>query len=105
MNTTPGANGCGQVEQVCAYALQALPENEALAMEAHLASCPECAHELDSLRPVVESFAGWPQDVLRPSHWLQMRLTRRIVAGVGKQLPLPAGRQWSEPQWEDVAPG
>lgn len=105
MSTLPGPNGCGQVEQVCAYALRALPESETLAIEAHLASCPECAHELDSLRPVLASFAAWPRDVLRPPASLQVRLARRIAAGVGKELPLPAARQWFEPEWEDVAPG
>jgi len=105
MSTLPGPNGCAQVEQVCAYALRALPESEARAIETHLASCPECAHELDSLRPVVSSFAAWPQDVLRPSASLQVRLVRRIAAGVGKELPLLPARQWSEPEWEDVAPG
>ena len=105
MSTLPGPNGCGQVEQVCAYALRALPESETLAIEAHLASCPDCAHELDSLRPVLASFAAWPRDVLRPPASLQVRLARRIAAGVGKELPLPAARQWFEPEWEDVAPG
>jgi anti-sigma factor ChrR (cupin superfamily) len=105
MSTLPGPNGCGQVEQVCAYALRALPESEAFAIEAHLASCPECAHELASLQPALSSFAAWPRDVLRPPASLQVRLTRRIAAGVGKELPLPAARPWSEPEWEDVAPG
>jgi anti-sigma factor ChrR (cupin superfamily) len=105
MSSGPGSSGCGQVEQVCAYALRALPQSELPAMEAHLASCPECAHELDSLRPVLESFAAWPRDVLQPAAPLQVRLAQRLAAGLGKELVLPSALQWSEPGWEQVAPG
>jgi anti-sigma factor ChrR (cupin superfamily) len=105
MSSSPGFSGCGQVEQVCAYALRALPESEVPAMEAHLASCPECAHEFDSLRPVLDSFAAWPRDVLRPVPALKVRLARRIAAGLGAEPLLPSAREWSEPDWEDVAPG
>ena len=105
MNTSPGSSGCGQVEQVCAYALRMLPESEVLAMEAHVASCPECTHELDSLRPVLDSFAAWPRDVLRPAPSLKLRLARRIAAGLGAEPLPPPAAQWSEPRWEHVAPG
>jgi anti-sigma factor ChrR (cupin superfamily) len=105
MSIPMGPNGCGQLEQVCAYALRALPEGEALAVEAHLASCPECAQELYSLQPVLDSFAAWPRDVLRPATSLQMRLARRIAAGLRGELLLPTAPQWFEPDWEDVAPG
>jgi anti-sigma factor ChrR (cupin superfamily) len=105
MSIPPGPNGCGQVEQVCAYALRALPESEALAVEAHLASCPECAQELHSLQPVLDSFAAWPQDVLGPARSLQMRLARRIAAGLDGELLLSTPPQWFEPDWQDVAPG
>jgi anti-sigma factor ChrR (cupin superfamily) len=105
MSIAPGPNGCGQVEQVCAYALQALPESEASAIEAHLASCPECAQELESLRPVLDSFAAWPRDVLRPAPSLKVRLARRIAAGLGAESLPPAAPHWVEPEWEDVAPG
>jgi anti-sigma factor ChrR (cupin superfamily) len=105
MSSSPGFSGCGQVEQVCAYALRALPESEVPAMEAHLASCPECAHEFDSLRPVLDSCAAWPRDVLRPVPALKVRLARRIAAGLGAEPLLPSAREWSEPDWEDVAPG
>lgn len=105
MSSYPGSSGCGQVEQVCAYALRALPRSELAAMESHLASCPECAHELDSLRPVLDSFAAWPRDVLWPAPSLKVRLARRIAAGLGAEPLLPTAPQWLEPGWEDVAPG
>jgi hypothetical protein len=38
---------------------------EVAATEAHIASCPDCQRELESLRPVVNRFVSWPTDVLR----------------------------------------
>jgi anti-sigma factor ChrR (cupin superfamily) len=47
--------------------------------------------------------------VLRPTTSLRARLARRIAEATGKQpVPPPelaAGRQWSEPDWDEVAPG
>jgi anti-sigma factor ChrR (cupin superfamily) len=43
--------------------------------------------------------------VLRPTASLQERLARRISAQTGGEPVLPAARQWSEPDWEEVAPG
>ena len=57
------------------------------------------------LRPVVDSFAAWPADVLRPPSSLQARLARRIAADTGAEPVLPQARQWREPAWEEVAPG
>ena len=98
-------NHCHESERVCAYALSALPSAEVSAVEAHLASCPECAAELEALSPALEAFAAWPTDVLRPTPALQERLARRIAEDSGARPVLPPARQWSEPQWEDVAPG
>jgi anti-sigma factor ChrR (cupin superfamily) len=96
---------CGQSEVTCAYAAQALVVSEVAAAEAHIASCPDCQRELESLRPVIDRFVAWPTDVLRPTVSLQARLARRIAEGTGKEpVPLPAGH-WSEPDWEQVAPG
>ena len=105
MNRNSGPSDCNQAEQVCAYALRALPAAEAAAVEAHIAACPRCARELDLLRPVLESFAAWPQDVLQPAASMQARLARRIAAESGGEPVLPAAPQWAEPQWEQVAPG
>ena len=57
------------------------------------------------LRPIVDSFVSWPTDVLRPSPSLWGRLARRIAAETGEEPVVPATRQWSEQQWEEVAPG
>ena len=102
-------NRCEHTEVTCAYAAQALAASEVAAAEAHIASCPDCRRELESLRPVVDRFVSWPTDVLRPTTSLQARLARRIAEQTGKPPVLPPARQgeqtWSEPEWEQVAPG
>jgi len=97
-------NPCEQAELVSAYAVQALPSRDVPAVEAHIASCEHCRREIAALRPVVDKFVAWPTDVLRPAASLQQRLAQRIAAETGKEAVLPA-RQWSEPEWEKVAPG
>jgi len=96
---------CEQSEVTCAYAAQALAASEVAAAEAHIASCPDCRRELESLRPVVDKFVSWPTDILSPSTSLQARLALRIAEETGKQPVLPPRSQWSEPEWEQVAPG
>src|SRR5688572_13446828 len=98
-------NRCDQSEATCAYAAQALAASEVAAAEAHIASCQDCRRELESLRPVVDSFVSWPTDVLRPPGSLQGRLALRIAEETGKQPVPPPARQWSEPEWEQVASG
>jgi anti-sigma factor ChrR (cupin superfamily) len=105
MSPDPKLSPCERAEQAYAYALQALPANEMPAVKAHLASCPHCQRELESLRPVVDRFVSWPTDVLRPTASLQARLALRIAEDTGKQPVPPAARRWSEPGWEQVAPG
>jgi anti-sigma factor ChrR (cupin superfamily) len=99
------SNACAHSEATCAYALQALPASDMAAAEAHIAGCPDCRRELESLRPVVGGFVSWPTDVLRPAGSLQARLALRIAEETGKEPVLPPARQWSEPEWEQVAPG
>jgi anti-sigma factor ChrR (cupin superfamily) len=89
----------------CAHALQALPAREVAAAAAHIASCLDCQRELESLRPVVDRFVSWPTDVLRPTTSLQERLSLRIAEETGKLPVPPPTRGWSEPEWEQVAPG
>jgi anti-sigma factor ChrR (cupin superfamily) len=103
--STAHSDRCKQSEVTCAYAAQALPANEVAAAEAHIASCPHCQRELDSLRPVVDRFVSWPTDVLRPTTSLQRRLALRIAEETGTQPVLPPAPRWSEPEWEQVAPG
>jgi anti-sigma factor ChrR (cupin superfamily) len=103
--TTFHRNPCEQSEVTCAYAAQALAASEVAAAETHIATCPDCRRELESLRPVVNRFVSWPTDVLRPTTSLQERLALRIAEETGKQPVLAPARQWSEPEWEQVAPG
>jgi ChrR-like protein with cupin domain len=105
MSRSPNLNPCEQSDLACAYALQVLPTSEVAAAEAHIASCPDCQRELDSLRPVVNTFVSWPTDVLRPTTLLQTRLALRIAEETGRQPVLPPARRWREPEWEPVAPG
>ena len=105
MSPSPNLCHCGRAELVCAYALQVLPTSEASAIEAHIASCPDCQREVESLRPVVNWFVSWPIDVLRPTTSLQARLALRIAEETGQSPVLPSARRWSEPAWEEVAPG
>ncbi|HYC54626.1 MAG TPA: cupin domain-containing protein [Candidatus Binatia bacterium] len=92
-------------ERLFLYALQALPQQEAVSFEQHVAGCPICRRELDSLSPVVESLVDWPTDVLRPTRPLWDRLAERISSESGGE-PLRAGdSRWVEPSWEEVAPG
>ena len=97
--------GCGWSEVTSAYALQALPAGEAAEAEAHIAACADCRDELERLRPVVERLVAWPTDVLRPPSPLQGRLALRIAEETGKDPVPPPPPQWSEPEWEQVAPG
>jgi hypothetical protein len=104
LNPAPNPSRCHSAELPFANVLQALPAGEVAAAEAHIASCPDCQRELESLRPVVDRFVSWPTDILRPPTSLRARLARRIVGGAG-HLPMPPPSQWSEPDWEPVAPG
>jgi anti-sigma factor ChrR (cupin superfamily) len=97
-------NRCEQSEATCAYAAQALAASDVAAAEAHIAACPDCSREFESLRPVVDSFVAWPADVLRPTTSLQGRLALRLAEETGKG-PVPPTPQWFEPEWEEVAPG
>ena len=102
---SPSPTRCEQSDLTCAYALRALPLSEVAAAEAHIAACPECRRELESLRPVLDRFVAWPTDVLRPAASLQARLALRIAGETGEDPVPPPAQQWSEPEWEQVAPG
>lgn len=92
-------------ERVCVYALHALPSDEVPEMEAHLSECADCRQELESLRAVIDSFADWPTDLLRPSPSLADRLARRIAEETNADPVSTASRHWTEPDWEEVVPG
>jgi quercetin dioxygenase-like cupin family protein len=96
---------CDRLELVSAYALRALPPDDASAMEEHLAACAHCRQELETLRPIVDSFAGWPTEVLRPPSSTWDRLLARIESQTPKNPQPTTRREWLEPAWEEVAPG
>jgi len=98
-------NDCDKAELACAYALDILPTSEVPAIQGHIATCSVCQREVESLQPVLSRFISWPTDVLRPSSSLQTRLAFRIAEETAAPPLLPSVRQWSEPQWEQVAPG
>ncbi len=105
MSGRPDKTPCGHVELVSLYALRALPACEVPAVQAHLCACAECRREIEALRPIVDSFAFWPADVLRPSESLWERLDRRVSAEPHAEPTSPAAEPWPEPEWEEVAPG
>src|SRR3984893_11916514 len=87
------------LDLVFLYALQALPSSEIHGVEAHTSSCADCRQEMETLRPIIDSFVSWPTDVLRPSVSLWGRLAQPIAQETGKApaappLPLPATPAW-----------
>jgi anti-sigma factor ChrR (cupin superfamily) len=105
MTSASGMHGHDQAELVFLYALQALPQNRVADVGAHIAVCPECRQELETLRPVIDSFVHWPTGVLRASTSLWERLAQRIAAETGGEPVLPSPQQSAEPEWMDAAPG
>ncbi|HZP99266.1 MAG TPA: cupin domain-containing protein [Reyranella sp.] len=95
---------CDGTELTCVYALQALAPDEIPAAEAHIASCPDCRRLLERLRPVVERFVAWPTDMLRPPSPLKTRIAQRIAAEPAASVT-PTRPRWTEPAWQEVAPG
>src|ERR1700690_4307206 len=92
-------NACASAELTCAYALGALPASELPAIEAHIAACPDCQRELESLRPVIDSLVSWPTDLLRPDPAIQQRLALRISRESGRFPAATPTHRWSEPEW------
>ena len=105
MSLDPDKQGFHQSELLFLHAVRALPSSEARAVEAHLSACSVCRRELATLRPVVDSFASWSADVVRPATPLWPRLAQRIADDTGDVPYLPASREWIEPAWKEVAPG
>jgi quercetin dioxygenase-like cupin family protein len=105
MSSAMDEHRCDQTELVSLYALHALPDIEGRAMKAHVESCESCRRELAMLGPVIQSLDEWPVDVLRPPNALWERLAQRLVVETRVQPGAPVERRWSEPDWEEVAPG
>jgi anti-sigma factor ChrR (cupin superfamily) len=105
MSSGNGSVRCDRSELVAAYLLGSLAPSEAATLEAHAAECMVCKQELEWLRPAVDALVTGPADVLRPPASLHARLARRISAETGTDPILLAGREWREPEWEEVASG
>jgi quercetin dioxygenase-like cupin family protein len=93
------------VDLVIGYALQILPATDVSLAEENLSTCADCQQELETLRPIVESFVGWPTDLLRPLASLWDRLAERIAAETGDEPILPTSPESTLPEWKEVAPG
>ena len=105
MNSKSGQHDLEHLDLVFLYALRALPRSEVPAVETHISSCADCRREIETLRPIIDSFVFWPTDVLRPSVSLWGRLSRRIAEETGDS-PLSAPTQLpTKPEWKQVAPG
>jgi anti-sigma factor ChrR (cupin superfamily) len=105
MTSASGEHGQDHSELVFLYALEALPSSQMTLVEAHISACAECRQEMETLRPIIDSFVFWPTDVLRPSASLWGRLAQRIAAETGAEPVSPVPRPSTEPEWNEVAPG
>lgn len=93
------------MERVALYAVRALSRAETADIEAHLSTCPDCRREMSTLRPVIDTFASWPVDVLRPPEALWERVVHRIADEAGAKPMLARKEPSTDPPWESVAPG
>ena len=93
------------LEPLFLYALDALPSPEMATVESWISSCPDCQKELETLRPVVNSFVAWSTDVLRPTESLWARLADRIAREAGTPPFIPPAQRAAKPAWEEAAPG
>lgn len=105
MSASPNLVQCEQADLLSVHALRAIPADEVPEVEAHLAACGDCRDRLEALHRIVAAFSLWPKDVFQPSATLRERLAQRIAAQSAAQPASPSQPQWSEPAWEQVAPG
>ena len=71
--------------QAAAYALGALTAGQGARFEAHLASCAECAEEVESLWPIVRALTGAAPPADPP-----LALRDRVLASLGSPERNPA---------------
>ena len=74
-----------------------------LRFEAQISSCEDCRQELETLRPVVQSFVGWSAEVSRPAESLWNQLSKRIATEDGTQPFVPPSHARLKPEWEEAA--
>ena len=70
MNSKLSKHSQEHLDLVFLYALQALPSRDTALVEAQIPSCGDCRREIETLRPIIQSFVGWSTDVLRPGESL-----------------------------------
>jgi quercetin dioxygenase-like cupin family protein len=105
MSSIPRKPDEDHLETAALYALQALSENEISVFEDHLSTCAECLREIETLRPMIGSFASWPTDILRPPASLWKRLSQRISDESGTEPISPPAPVPAKPEWKEVASG
>lgn len=105
MNSKSAEHNQEHLELVSLYALQALPAGERPSVEALISACSGCRRELETLRPVIDSFVSWEHNVLRPSRTLWGRLAQRIANESGAPRLVAPTVLPPQPQWEEAAPG
>jgi hypothetical protein len=105
MSLEPNTHSQEHLDLVVLYILQALPRREIASVGAQISSCEGCRQEIETLRPIVRSFAGWSTDILRPSLSLWDRLATRIAGEKGTRPFVPPLETAVKPESEEAAPG
>ena len=100
-----GSHDQSHLDALYLHALRMLPSDEIAVVEAQLAACNECRHELGAVQSVVDAFAAWPTDVVRPAPSLWERVAERVGADAAPASAPPASGGTSEPDWTEVAVG
>lgn len=85
-------------QTLSAYLEGDLEACELLAVERHLATCPECATECRELRATVALVRGLPDP--EPPHDVASRVLARLAAAESE----PRLRRWSRTLWREVGP-
>jgi len=105
MSSKPSTHTQEHLDLVSLFALRSLSPREMASVEAQISSCEDCRQEIETLRPIVRSFVGWPTDVLRPAESLWVQLAKRIANEGGTQPFVPPLHAPVKPEWEEAAPG
>ena len=105
MKSQPDRHERDHTEGLFLHAIGALPPSEVFAVEGQIAACAECQREIETLRPIIDTFVAWPTDVLRPSSSLWDRIAQRIGTDPSADPSVSTTTRWAEPAWKDVAPG
>jgi quercetin dioxygenase-like cupin family protein len=105
MNSKPNIHGQDHQDLLFLFVLQALSPREIASVQAQISYCEDCRREIETLRPIAQSFVGWSTDVLRPAESLWDRLAKRIASEGAAPLLVPPLTVPVKPDWEEAAPG